>query len=228
MKLYYSPFACSLASRVVCLEGDLAMSYCRADLRTKRVEGGEPGALLAVNPMGKVPALVCDDGAVLTENVAVLLYLGDHAPPDRGLTAPERTPARYDLVRWLAFVSTELHKRVLATVFSLDEPSEIVKDFARHSAAQPLAVLDAHLGRSESLAGDRFTVADAYLTWALLLLRRPACGVSLAPYRAVAAYFDRQMQRASFRDAVATELREYQEPGWWTASQLKNTRDSSG
>jgi glutathione S-transferase len=221
MKLYYSPFACSLAARVVCREADLPVSLCRADLQTKRVEGQAEGALVHLNPMGKVPTLVCDDGLVLTENVAVLLYLGDRAPLDRGLTPAERTPARYDLVRWLTFVATEIHKKVLATVFALDEPAEAAKTYARGGAAQPLSVVEERLRDRQALLGDRFTVADAYLLWALLLLPRPQCGVSLDPYPAVRAYLERHLGRASVRHVLSAESHEYQEPGWWTASRLR-------
>jgi glutathione S-transferase len=220
MKLYYSPFACSQAARVVCREADLPVSLCRVDLGTKRIDGHAEGALLHLNPMGKVPTLVCDDGLVLTESVAVLLYLGDRAPRDHGLTPAERTPARYELVRWLTFVATEIHKRVLATVFSLDEPAEVVKDFARRSAAQPLSVLEEHLRDRSALLGDPFTVADAYLLWTLLILPRPQCGVSLDPYPAVGGYLGRHLGRASVRDVLSAESREYQEPGWWTVSRL--------
>ena len=192
----------------------------RVDLSTKRVEGEREGALLRRNPIGKVPTLVCDDGHIVTENVAVLLYLADRAPPERGLTPAERTPARYELLRWLSFLATEVHKRVLATVYSLDSATLPVRQFARDGAAQSLSVLDAHLRDRPALVGETFSVADAYLVWALLLLPRPRCGVSLAAYPALCAYHERHLRREAVNVAVGTELREYKEPGWWTASQL--------
>ena len=215
LELHYSPLACSLAARVACLEGGLEVAFRRTDLATKRVDGEAEGALLRRNPMGKVPTLV-GEGFVLTENVAVLLYLADRA----GLAPSEGTAARYELVRWLAFIATEVHKRVLATVFSLERPGEPVKAFARDGAAQALGVLDQRLRDRAFLVGDSFSVADAYLVWALFLLPRPPCSAPLDAFPAVRAYAERHLARESVKRALAIELREYKEPGWWTAQQL--------
>lgn len=62
----------------------------------------------AINPKGNVPALVLDDGTLLNENVAVLLYLGDRKP-EAGLVPPAGTPGYYAVVNALAFVSSEMH-----------------------------------------------------------------------------------------------------------------------
>jgi glutathione S-transferase len=221
MDLYYSPFACSLAARVVCLEGGLPVNLRRIDLSTKRVEGQRDGAFLGVNPLGKVPALVCDDGHVLTENVAVLLFLGDQAPVALGL-APRESPARYELLRWLSFVATELHKRVLAPTFAVEGAPPPVRQFAREGAAQPLSVLEEHLRDRPALLGGSFTVADAYLAWTLLLLPRPRCGVPLDAFPAVQAYAERSWQREAFAAVLRAEYAEYNQPGWWTASRLED------
>ena len=90
MELYYAPLACSLAAHVTCVEAELPVILRRTDLATKSVEGG--GDLRQVNPMAQVPTLVRDDGVVLTENVAVLLFLGDERP-SRGLASKEGTLA---------------------------------------------------------------------------------------------------------------------------------------
>jgi glutathione S-transferase len=198
MDLYYSPMACSLAARVVCREARLEVNLRRTDLSTGRVEGRAERALLGVNPLGKVPVLVCDDGRVLTENVAVLLFLGELAAPALGL-APRDAPERYEVVRWLSFVATELHKGVLA---------------------RPLAALEEHLRDRSALLGASFTVADAYLAWALLLLPLPRCGVPLDAYPAVQAYAERHRRREAFEAVLRAEYAEYRQPGWWTASRL--------
>jgi glutathione S-transferase len=61
-----------------------------------------------INPKGNVPTLVLDDGSMLNENVAVLLYLGDQKA-EAALTFAVGTPQRYQLLNALAFVATELH-----------------------------------------------------------------------------------------------------------------------
>ena len=119
MKLYYSPFACSLAAHIVCREAGLDYELARTELSSKRVEGG--GDLHAINPMGQVPTLVTDDGHTLVENGAVLTYLADRVP-QRALAPARDAFARYELTRWLSFVGTEIHKKGLALVFAPDSP----------------------------------------------------------------------------------------------------------
>src|SRR4051812_998114 len=126
MELFYSPLACSLAAHIVCLEAGINVTLRRTDLPTGRVEGG--GDLARINPMGCVPTLVLDDGRVLTENIAVLLFLGDREP-GRSLAPAPDTYARYEVTRWLSFVATELHKKVNAPIFAARSP-DAVKDYA--------------------------------------------------------------------------------------------------
>jgi glutathione S-transferase len=62
----------------------------------------------------------------------------------------------------------------------------------------------AHLADREFLVGQRFTVADAHLTWALLLLR--AAGVDVAQWPSLTAYLERMQARPIVREAIATEM----------------------
>lgn len=73
MKLYYSPGACSLAPHIVLEEGGKPYEAQRVNLAA-----GEQrtDAYLKIHPNGRVPALVLDDGTVITENTAILPYLG--------------------------------------------------------------------------------------------------------------------------------------------------------
>jgi glutathione S-transferase len=205
MDLYYAPLACSLAAHIVCLESQVPVSLRRVALRP--AGGDERGDLKRLNPMGKVPTLVLDDGSVLTENVAVLLYLADRAP-DSGLAPRVGSFARYELVSWLSFVATELHRRVNAQVFALDSPPEDVKDYARRGAAQPLSVLENRLrDRQTLLGGDTYTVADAYLFWAVTVI--PFAGVSMDAYPHVRRYQAQHATRRSVSEALGLERREY-------------------
>src|SRR5437899_322180 len=102
MKLYYSPGACSLASHIVLREMELPFDLEPVNLKTKHYKGGD---FLQVNPKGYVPCLQTEDGQILTEGIAILLYLADRKPEKR--MAPERTsPDRYRILEWLAYIST--------------------------------------------------------------------------------------------------------------------------
>jgi glutathione S-transferase len=183
MKLYYTPFACSLATHIMCRELGVPIELLRVDLAAKRVDDGSD--YLAINPMGQVPTLVTDNGRVLTENVAVLAYL-------------DRRPEPIELVRWLAFVGSELHKR-LQILMPFYAAPDVAQDFARAQLVRPLAVLDAHLATRAALLGDDFTAADAYLVWTTFLLVQRQ--VTLPPH--LAAHADRHRARpavdAAFR-----------------------------
>lgn len=198
MKLFYSPFACSLAAHIACREAGLEVDLHRVDLPTKRLEGG--GDLHTFNPMGQVPTLVIDDQHTLVENSAVLTYLADRA----GLALAPRADesARYELTRWLGFVGTEIHKKGLAPVFAPDSP-DAVRDHARKVIQKPLGVVERHLAGREALVGDRFTVADAYLFWALTIA--PHGGISLEEFPTLRAYQERLLARPPVRAAVRFE-----------------------
>ena len=71
MDLYFSPLACSLATRVALYEVGADANYLEVDPRTKIVQN-DGSNFREVNPLGLVPTLRTDDGLVLTENAAIL------------------------------------------------------------------------------------------------------------------------------------------------------------
>jgi glutathione S-transferase len=199
MKLYYSPFACSLAAHIAWREAGLDVTMVRVELGTTQVEDG--GDLRDVSKMGQVPVLVRDDGQVLTENTAILTYIADCAP-QRRLGAGATSPLRYEQLRWLSFISTEVHKKVLNAVFSADSP-EAVREHGRAGADRPLAVLASELEQRDTLVSSDFTVCDAYLVWALQLI--PHAGLSLERYPALRRYQERHTARPAVVAAMNFE-----------------------
>jgi glutathione S-transferase len=105
MKLYCAPEFSSLADHIAMLEAGLSFDVVKIDFSTKQIEGG--GSYMEVNPTGYVPALLFDDGELLTENVAILTWVADHAPS----LAPQGHLGRYRLIEMLSFIASELHKR---------------------------------------------------------------------------------------------------------------------
>ena len=125
MELYFAPLACSLATRIALYEADAEAEFTRVDTKTKRVADGSD--FFAVNPMGQVPVLRTDDGALLTENPAVLQYVADRYPRSR--LAPQGGFERYGLQQWLNFITSELHKVVFIPLLDPKAP-EGAKSFA--------------------------------------------------------------------------------------------------
>jgi glutathione S-transferase len=202
MKLYYTPMTCSLATHIACREAGLPFEGVRVELWTKQLDGG--GDLRAINAMGQVPTIVTDDGKMLTENAAVLTYVADRAA-EPGLAPLPGTFERYELIRWLGFVGTEIHKKGLALIYDPTTP-DAVKAFAREALAKPLGCVEAHLEKNEYLLGAAFTVVDAYLFWALTIA--PFGGAPLDPYPALLRYRKRVFARPAVRAALEQERAE--------------------
>lgn len=158
MKLYYSPSACSLSPHIVANELGLPIELVKVDTVAKRTEHGED--FLAINPKGLVPVLGLDDGALLTEGPAVVQYLAD-LKPDAQLAPANGSMARYRLQEMLGYINSELHQAYMP----LFNPacSDEVRSARMAHLKKHYGLLEAALGRTPYLLGDRFTVTDAYL-----------------------------------------------------------------
>ncbi len=198
MKLYFSPGVCSLASHIVLRELGLPHEIAYVDLKTHKLADGSD--YYGINSKGYVPALRLDDGTLLTEGAAILQYLGD-LKPSAGLIPPAGTLARYQLVEWLTFVSSELHKNFSA-LFRADVDAASKQSF-RNTLDKRLAFLDRELGGKQYLTGDHFTVADAYaytiLSW------KDSVGLDISKWPNVAAYLQRVAKRPSVRETLHQE-----------------------
>lgn len=197
MELFYAPLACSLASHITLREAGLTAELTAVSLPDKSTSTGVD--FLAVNRKGQVPALVLDDGSVLTEVPAVMQYLADRNPAS-GLLPPVGTPERYEVLTWVSYVSTEIHKLCLWPRFNMSAPPE-TKAWVDGLLEQKLTYVAGELGDRPFLVGDRFTIADAYLTWVLNLVSLLGA-VLPAP---LARYLGRILERPAVRDAIATE-----------------------
>jgi glutathione S-transferase len=182
------------------MEAGIDARYREVELESKRLVENDAD-FLAVSAKGRVPVLVFDDGQTLTENLAVLQRIADLRPA-AGLAPAATDPERYRLQEWLSFVSTEIHKSFLYPSFRSDTSAE-VKAYARERAPQSLAVAAARLEQAPYLLGEQFTVADAYLLWALLLSR--FLGVELGA--SLDAFLERAQQRPAVREAIDIERR---------------------
>lgn len=158
MKLFMKPGACSLASHIVLEEIGRPYDTETVDLAKKVTASGAD--FWAINPKGYVPALLLDDGDLLTEGPAILQYLADQAP-ELQLAPANGSKARYQLQSWLAFIGTEVHKN-FSPFFNPAAPTEM-KDLARANLQRRLSYVNDQLAGRDFLMGSAFSVADAYL-----------------------------------------------------------------
>lgn len=198
MKLYYAPGACSLSPHIALREAGLNFDLVKVDLKTK--ETAEGGDFRRINPRGYVPALVLDDGKVLTEGPAIVQYVADQRP-SMGLAPANGTLERYRLQEWLNFITSELHKSYGA-LFGPQVPAEY-KAQVREKLATRLGPLDELLGKQDYLTGSRFTVADGYLF--VVLNWSQWTDVDLKPHPNLQAYLRRVAARPKVKDALEAE-----------------------
>ncbi len=200
LRLYFWPMACSLASRIALMEAGIEARYHLVHLWTKKVLDDDSD-FCAVSPKGAVPVLVLENGERLSENAAVLQYIADLKPELR-LAPPAGDPDRYRLQEWLSFVGTEIHKAFLFPTFWYKD--DAAKSAARERIGKNVSIAAEQLSRRPYLVGERFTVADAYLAWALLLLRRS--GVDVGNWPSLTDYLARMQARPQVKAAIDTEM----------------------
>ena len=199
MKLYYSPGACSLAAHIVAEEEGLDIELESVDLKAHKTERGAD--YFAINPKGYVPALKLDDGKLLTENVAILQYLGDREPED-GLVPPPDSSDRYRLQEWLGYITGELHKS-FAPLFKGGDAD--AKARAKENITKRLKFVDEKLATHPYLMGAAFSVADAYLFVMLTWCDEDEVGIDIAGFKQLSRFKDTVAQREGVRKAMKAE-----------------------
>jgi glutathione S-transferase len=199
MDLYFSPLACSLATRISLYEAGADAGFIEVDPKTKRIMN-DGSDYLKVYQLGMVPALRMDDGALLTENAAILQYVAGQFP--NANLIPTDALGRTRLQQWLCFIGTELHKGLFIPLFDRKAPASVHESALAKGEAR-LAYLNDYLTGREYLL-DHFTVADAYLytvlNWSM------ATPVKFNRFPAIESYFKRMQQRPSIAKAFREEL----------------------
>ncbi|NMG45831.1 glutathione transferase GstA [Aromatoleum toluvorans] len=198
MKLFLKPGACSLSPHIVLEEAGLKYETETVDLQTKVTGSGQD--YTKTNPKGYVPALLLDNGELLTEGPAIVQYLADQVP-EKKLAPPNGTPERYRLQSWLTFIGTELHK-TFSPFFNPATP-DAWKTICRANLDRRFGYIAEQLTGKDYLMGTDFSVADAYLFtvlgWAKYV------DIDLAKWPALAAYQARVAARPSVTAAMKAE-----------------------
>jgi glutathione S-transferase len=198
MKLYYTPGACSLAAHIILREAGHDFALVRVDLATGKTEHGETFA--EINPKGYVPALLLEDGQLLTENQVILQYLAEQRP-ESGLVPAFGSLERYRLIEWLAFIATELHKG-FGPLWNPATPAA-TRENALSQLARRFDFVEAALSGRDWLFGERFSIADAYLFTILGWADYHHIDLSRWPH--LKAYQQRIAERPSVQGALKAE-----------------------
>jgi glutathione S-transferase len=198
MQLYYVPGACSLAPHIAIREAGLDVKLNKIAFGAeRRTEDGRD--FYSVSPQGAVPVLELDNGETLTENAVLLQYIAAQAPAS-GLMPAADGMAHWRMLELLNFVATELHKGI---GFLFKNPPQDVWDAQVKLILSRFKLLDAKLGDKPYLAGDNFSVADAYafvmFTWARKF------SIDLSGFPRLTAYFQRMLARPAIQQTLTEE-----------------------
>ena len=158
MKLYYSPGACSFAIHILLRELDQPFTLVKVDLAKHQTETGQD--YYKINPRGGVPYLETDSGECFGEGPIIAQYICDQAQR-HDLMPAHGTTARYRVMEWQNYISTELHKS-FSPLFNPTLSAD-TKNFFVTQLKRKFSAIAQHLQAQPYLAGSAFTAADAYL-----------------------------------------------------------------
>lgn len=195
--LYYAPQSRALGA--LALLEELGADYALQVLNLKTGQQRQPD-YLAINPMGKVPAIV-HEGALVTEQPAVYQYLAELYPEAQLSPAPG-TPLRGPYLRWLAFYGSSFEPALLDKALQRAPASPAMVPYGDYD--NTIKVLTDQLEKGPYLLGETISAADILwgvaLAWTVAFKMVP----DSAPIR---AYIERiearpSVQRARAKDAA--------------------------
>lgn len=198
--LYFTPGSCALAVRIALEEARLPYTLERVDFASAQQRSSD---YLAINPKGRVPALVTP-GGVLTETPALLAYVAQTCPEAR--LAPETAfglARMHELHSYLASTVHVAHAHRLRASRWADDPDAIVAMQRKVSAnmSDCFAFLETHYLQGGWVLGEQYTVSDAYFFTVATWLRND--GVDIAKFPRTQAHHQRMLARPAVQRAMA-------------------------
>jgi cytochrome P450/glutathione S-transferase len=158
---------------------------------------------LQINPKGTIPALITDDNITLTETSLILQYLAEknHAEP---LLPPIGDPKRYEVLEWLSFIATELHKILNLVIIRPQVDDSLKGSLYIPLLKKRLESVNQALKKNKFLVGDSFTLPDAYLFQILLFC--DFLVIDLAEFPNLTQYYASLKKRKSVATTVHSSL----------------------
>lgn len=193
--LHYAPQTRAFCIRLLLEE--LGVPYDLHVLNVRRGDQLTPD-YLAINPMGKVPA-ISHHGEVVTEQGAITLYLAD-LYPEAGLTPTIGDPRRAAFLRWTVFYGASFEPALVDHAMKRPPMPRMTAPYADYETV--VSVVNDHIARTPYWLGDRFTAADTL--WGSALVWVTTFGI-LEKTPAIAAYIERVTSRPAFQRVKAAE-----------------------
>lgn len=196
-KLYYAAGGCSISPHIALREVGASFELHVVNLKSKKLEDGSDFS--AINPKGQIPALILENGELLTEGAAIVQFIAD-LDPSRRLAPKAGTLERVRLQEWLNFIASELHKQIAP--FLRTEAPDSYKAILRERLTGRLQFVAQHLVGRSFLLGE-FSVADPYLFYILRTWQRVLSFELPSPI--LATYYQSIVQRPSVKAALLAE-----------------------
>jgi glutathione S-transferase len=185
LTFYFSPGSSSMAPHIALHEVGAPFEAKLTSLHEHK--NRDPG-YLALNPEGKVPTLVLDDGHPLTEVAAILWYLARRYP-NAGLLPAGDIEAEAKIIAWMSYIAATVH------------PS---RRGGNERWREVFDLTEKKLGRNEWAVGSGYTIADIHLFrlfWRFVDALHP----ERAQYPGLYAHYDRMMQRPAVKKTIEIE-----------------------
>jgi len=205
IKLYYAPHTCSLASHIALEEAGAEYSTVRIDFAANEQRTSE---YLAINPKGRVPALVTDRG-ILTESPAMLAFIAQSFPQAR--LAPFDDPFAFAQVQafnsYLCSTLHVAHAHHMRGHRWADDPSAIreMRRKVPEAVGACYDLIERDMLKGPWVIGDAYTICDPYLFTFAQWIEDDGIDPSRIPR--VIDHRNRMSTRKTVRKAIADELR---------------------
>ncbi len=201
MKLYYFPGACSMGPHI-------ALNWVGADFDIEQPDLGDT-TFTAINVVRQVPALVLDDGTVLTQCNAILRFIAD-SHPDADIGGKDNPQSQYLINRWLSFIASDLHRSHAAYFFQprfidagSDDEHRRIKQAAENQVIALLRYCDDWLADNTFTAGDKPCISDAYAFTVFRWSRNMA--KPAYTFKNIRAFMDRMLKNDGVKSAMLRE-----------------------
>lgn len=203
LKLYYAPGTCALASHIALQEAGAAYTTERLDFKSNQQNSPE---YLAINPKGRVPALVTDRG-VLTETPAMLAFIAQSFPQAK-LAPSDDAFAFAQAQAFNSYLCSTVHvahaHKMRGARWATEESSFAdMKRKVPQTMAACFALIERDMLKGPWVMGDSYTVCDAYLFTLAGWLEGDS--VDLAALPKVADHMKRMAERPAVKKVLAEE-----------------------